>query len=454
MTAIQFRRRSHGVVRWTILAGVIAWITWEMYAHIAVSKVHASAHALCPFGGLESLLRWITLDGATLPKIFSGTLGLFFVSVGSALLFKRSFCGTVCPLGTLQDLPGALGAMVFGKRRPVVPAKLDRILRWLKYPVAILAIAMAWMTGTLWINSLDPWAAYGHIFMPAEVAASMVGGAVILVLALVLSFFYERAFCKYLCPMGAMVAVVGLASPFKARRNAETCINCALCDKACPVNLEVSKAGAVTDAECLSCGKCAAVCPVPGTLDMGFSKKSRINPAVAVLLGAGAFFLGIFAMQLFGFDRLSPAQEPTLRELSKQAGMTVDEFRKSYSLPGSLPSWTRSSAIENAMPLSKFAEVNGLAASDLKQRLGLDPSLTDSTSWGIAYGSARLEVIASLNGMDIETFKKVFGLSKDVGPDTPFREVRLRVELVADRLANEAAQAEHERRIQGEGGHE
>ncbi len=181
MQPTKIRVISHLVVRWTILLAVLAFVTREFYAHVFVSKVHPSVHSLCPMGGLESLLRYITADGATLAKIFSGTMGLFFVSVGISLLFKRAFCGTICPLGTLQAIPGAAGKKIFGAKRFVIPAKLDRWLRLLKYPVLILTVFMAVATGTLWIQTFDPWAAYSHIFSPPELFGDYAIGFGILV---------------------------------------------------------------------------------------------------------------------------------------------------------------------------------------------------------------------------------------------------------------------------------
>ena len=446
MNSLRVRKTAHGLVRWGILAGVLAYVSWEFYAHAAVSKVHPSVHALCPLGGLESLLRYVAGDGATLGKIFSGTMGLFFVSLGTALLFKRAFCGNVCPLGTLQELAGNLGRKVLGPRRFLVPRRLDKVLRWAKYLALALAVVMAWATGTLWIQAVDPWPAYSHLFSPSELFPAYAAGLVLLAASLVASFFYERAFCKYLCPMGALTAVAGLASPFKARRDEAACVSCGLCDQACPVNLEVSKAAAVADAECLSCGKCAAVCPAPKALDLGFSKRPRLSPAAAVALGAGAFFLGVLALQLLGFDRFSGRQEPTLRELARSQGQTVAEFKEAYGLPSGLYGGTRASGLEKALPLSKFAEMNGTDAAALKATLGLDPALDEDVSWGEAYGSVKLGRIAELNGMSLEDFKKTFSLKASAGADTPWREVEKAVIRASERLAAEAAAAE------GEGG--
>ncbi|NLJ47544.1 MAG: 4Fe-4S binding protein [Treponema sp.] len=359
------RRRLHSGVRWALLLGVLGWITWEFIAHAYVSKVHPSVHALCPLGGLESLLAWIVRDGATLLKIFSATLGLFFVSAGISILFKRSFCGSVCPLGTLQDLAGVLGRAVLGRNRFRLPPGPDRILRLLKYPVLVLSVASAWITGTLWIQSFDPWPAYAHLFNPSELFPTYAVGFGILAASLVLSFFLERAFCKYLCPMGAFTAVLGLASPFKVRRD------------------------------------------------------------------AGAFFLGVLVLQALGFDRVSGRQEPTLRELARDAGMTTAEFRDAYGLPSGFYAGARAGAVEDAIPLYKMAELNGTDSARIKEDLGLDPALPDDTPWGEAFGAVTLGRLAELNGVTLEALKAYYSLPSSAGPDTPWRDVRKAAEKAA-----------------------
>ena len=444
MPSPRARTRAFTAVRTTILVAVLGYVTWEFFAHAVLNKAHPSVHALCPLGGLESLLRFITAGGSTLQKIFAGTMGLFFVSVLTAVLFRRSFCGVVCPLGTLQELVGNLGRVLLPRRfrsTVRVPVAVDRVARFAKYAVLALTVVMAWITGTLWIQAYDPWVAYGHVFKPAEALGPYLVGFILLVVSLLASFFIERAFCKYLCPMGALTALVGLVSPFRVRRNAPACTSCLKCDAVCPTNVRVSALAAVRDPECISCGKCVPVCPAPGAIEVG-AGKLRLHPIPAVVLAAGIFFAGSLLAQALGLDRWSGRAEPTLREMARQMGVSPSEFRKEYGLPAALYGGTRSSAVQDAVPLAKMAELNGVTAAELKEQLGLPAEMPDDTRWGRAYGEVHVGVIAGVNGLTVEQFRTAFGLDERVTADTPWKDVKTAVTRAMERAQAGAGHVE------------
>ncbi|GEA30585.1 4Fe-4S binding protein [Clostridium diolis] len=63
---------------------------------------------MCPYGGLESLYNLI-FGGTFIDKIFSGTIIIFVITLIIALIFRRSFCGLICPFGALQEFFGVIG---------------------------------------------------------------------------------------------------------------------------------------------------------------------------------------------------------------------------------------------------------------------------------------------------------------------------------------------------------
>ena len=287
-------RRRARTIRLAVLVAILGLVTLNGYLHqhpIGGLRT-VGVDALCPFGGLEAL--WSVISGGpALQHIATSTFILFGFALLAALVFRRVFCGYVCPLGTLQELFGKIGHRIWGRKRPVVPEAVDRPARYLKYVVLIVITLWTWQAATLVIRGFDPWVAYMHL-SSGEVFAEFSLGLIVLGVSLVGSTVYDRFFCKYLCPMGALLAVVSRVAPFAVRRNAATCISCSACDKACPVNIEVSSASTVTSAECISCNECVNACPVADTLVYGGRvAKSRLVLAPAHVMAYTLLVLGL-----------------------------------------------------------------------------------------------------------------------------------------------------------------
>ena len=140
------------IIRWVTLGSLLAFVLAATALH-TLGYVGPSIHALCPYGGLESMLSLLTV-GTFLKRIVIGTFVLFGSTVLLSVAMRRSFCGQICALGALQEFFGKIGAKLF-KKRPVVPQKLDRVLRYLKYVVLAVTVVMAWITGELWITPYD-----------------------------------------------------------------------------------------------------------------------------------------------------------------------------------------------------------------------------------------------------------------------------------------------------------
>ena len=84
--------------------------------------------------------------------------------------------------------------------------------------------------------------------------------AIVLLIAIVVGMAVkERFFCQFLCPMGAIFALLPVIGRYT--RNRANCINrCSACAKNCPVTVETDE-GNIRMGECISCGKCSDVCP-------------------------------------------------------------------------------------------------------------------------------------------------------------------------------------------------
>jgi polyferredoxin len=225
---------------------------------------YASVHALCPFGGVETIYTYFT-SGALLPKLRDSAVILMVIGFLTAILFGPAFCGWICPLGTVQEWVSGIGKKIFRRRfNHFVPAKLDTVLRYARYAVLIWVIYVTAKSATLLFADYDPYFALFH-FWTGETAISAL---VILGVTLGLSLFVERPWCKYACPYGAVLGVTNLFRVFSIKRAASTCKDDGACSILCPMNIPVDSVNVVRDHQCISCLECTseAVCPVARTV--------------------------------------------------------------------------------------------------------------------------------------------------------------------------------------------
>lgn len=231
----------------------------------------ASLHAICPFGGVVTIYEFIT-TGSFIQKIHNASFILMGLSMIVAVLFGTIFCGYICPFGSFQEWIGKLGKKLFPKRyNRMVPAKIDRPLRYLRYAVLIMVLYQTAVSAKLVFQSVDPYYALFNFFTD-EVAVS---AYIMLGVILVLSLFIERPWCKYLCPYGALLGLFNAMRIFKIRRNKDTCIDCKECDRVCPMHIAVSNKEIIRDHQCISCHKCLSEisCPVKDTVVISAGKE-------------------------------------------------------------------------------------------------------------------------------------------------------------------------------------
>ena len=336
-----------------------------------------SIDALDPFGGIETLLKYLA-GGEYIKKIEPGNIVLFGAIIALGVVLSRFFCGWFCAFGALQGVFGWLGRKIF-RRRFTVPAKLDAVLRWAKYPLLAAIVYYTWKTGELVIRPYDPLAAFGHLSAGiSAVWAEFAVGFVLLIAVLLLSMLYERAFCKYLCPLGAVSAILGRIPFFRIKRDKPTCISCSKCDKVCPMNIEVSTANSVDTAECISCMECVTACPTKkDTLKTTLGSKA-VKIGFVVALGL-AIYLGAAAVgQAAGMLRFSA------RSLNEQA------------VSGAL----RVEDIKGSSTYAMVADAFGIDLERLYREAGVDPSKVPSDAMLKDTGK-----LAGIDGFEADTVR-------------------------------------------------
>lgn len=249
-----------------LFSGVI--VAAAVAHHLAtVDGATASIDALCPFGAVETLWRWLSTGGQYVAKTHLSNLVLGLGVLLGVLVSGGAFCGWVCPFGAVQDFTAWLrGRLRLPELR--LPARLDQVLRYGRLVVLALVVYQTVSTVKLWFAGYDPYRTLFSLdwlfeFNPAEQwPAYLVTGGV-----LGLSVFVERAWCRYLCPLGGLISLLGNFSLLRIRRNGAACKGCAVCERPCPVKLNVATARTVSS-NCIGCLACVQACPRHATLEV------------------------------------------------------------------------------------------------------------------------------------------------------------------------------------------
>jgi polyferredoxin len=222
------------VVQFTFLL-LNAWIGIQFYLFVRYFETGgASIHVRRPPGvegwlPIASLmnLKVLLLTGR-LPKIHpAGTLLLIGFLVAS-LIFRKSFCGWLCPVGTVSEYLGRLGHKLFN-RNFRLPRWLDIPLRGIKY---ILMVFFVYVVASMSVTAIHEFleSSYGivdDVKMLNLFRELSLTGAIILAILILGSLVVQNFWCRYFCPYGALMGLVSLASPLRIRRDG-TCVSIAL----------------------------------------------------------------------------------------------------------------------------------------------------------------------------------------------------------------------------------
>jgi polyferredoxin len=263
--------------RRAVQLAVAAYITWVVIDRAVVAAAGAmgtSPESICPFGGIETIVTFLTA-GVFVPHVHSSNLVLAVAVLVLAFLARGAFCGWICPLGFLQDLaagvssfvqrrvPAAFRGMRALRRRAAPLAVLDRPLRFLKYAVLAWAIWGTAAFGVMVFRDVDPWIAL------LDIGRESTGfGLLVLGLTLVGALLVDRPWCRYACPLGAANGTAARFSPVRLERNEAACVDCNLCTRSCPMGIEIATATLITSADCIGCLECLEACPRAGALEL------------------------------------------------------------------------------------------------------------------------------------------------------------------------------------------
>ena len=259
-------------------ANVKGFLSGRIYSYASGTKFLCSpglncyscpgAGMACPLGSLQN-------------SYYAGKSTFFYI-FGILLLYGiilgRSICGWVCPFGLIQDLLHKIPTPKL-KKSPVT-----RALSWLKYGIlAVFCVAIP----LAYVFRNTPLPAFCKYICPA---GTLEGGLILLSYKvnnsllsalgplftwkfLLLSgtvigcVFLYRAFCRFLCPLGAIYGLFNRICLVGVQVEQDKCVHCDLCVKKCKMDIRH-----VGDHECIQCGECIPVCPTNAISRKGASR--------------------------------------------------------------------------------------------------------------------------------------------------------------------------------------
>ena len=242
-----------------------------------------------PVSRLLEMDPLVTLSTALATGHVYRALGWAVAIVALTLLFGRVFCNWICPYGTLHQFIGWLFKR--GGTKDRIAANTYRPMQWLKYAILTVFLVMASM-GALQIGLLDPivimYRALTVVFAPAldmltgRLGSAMGGGdawaalqfapgvahrifvgsfwvGLLFMLLAAANLWVPRFFCRFLCPLGALLGTLSRFAIFRIDRDVRACTDCNLCLTRCEGAADPQ--AQLRLSECFACMNCIDDCP-------------------------------------------------------------------------------------------------------------------------------------------------------------------------------------------------
>ena len=230
--------------RWAYLAYTLFFLGF--YAQGQLSVVNIYTLFLSIYDGFDITI--FLLD----PVIFI----LWSFTFVSLFLWGRGlFCGWLCPFGAMQEMLSWLAKKLKIKQWKV-PEHWHRRLILVKYPILLILVVTAFFSLTLaeQLAEVEPFKTSITLVFVRE--WPFVIYAVLLLLA---GMYIHKFYCRYLCPLGAGLAVLGRLRIFSWLTRIDKCGSpCQLCKRRCEINA-IHQDGRIDYDECIQCLECIVI---------------------------------------------------------------------------------------------------------------------------------------------------------------------------------------------------
>jgi NosR/NirI family nitrous oxide reductase transcriptional regulator len=267
-------RLAHRLVRNGFLLVVLVWLGW--IAGVQLSMVNVVNYLKGPFSGVDI--------GFYLAEPLMVIIALYTL-VSVVLIGRGVFCGWLCPFGALQELLGQL-SRVLGVPQWNPSAALEKRMWMGKYiaAAAVLALVLTGIDPSGTSLEIEPFkTAITSKFVRAWPYVLYAGAL------LAVGLFSERAYCRFLCPLGGILAFLDRLHLLDLLKRRPECGSpCHLCERSCPVRA-IENTGKIITAECFQCLDCQVEfyddkrCP-----PLVRAAKSRAEPRPAVVVAENA----------------------------------------------------------------------------------------------------------------------------------------------------------------------
>jgi polyferredoxin len=234
-------RYAHRWVRNGFLLFTMLWLGWSAGAQFSI--VHVINYLRAPFETMEI--------GFYLAEPLIVVISIY-VAISVVLLGRGVFCGWLCPFGALQELLAQTAR--FLKLPQWNPSdRLQKMLWMGKYVSVAAVVGLACFVPTAGYTAAEVEPFKTAISLHFVRAWPFVVYAVAL---LSIGLFTERAFCRFLCPLGGALAILDRVHLLDLLKRRPECGSpCHLCERSCPVKA-IEPSGKIIMAECFQCLDC------------------------------------------------------------------------------------------------------------------------------------------------------------------------------------------------------
>lgn len=253
------------------------WRTWSRIFLVLLVTVHLVTWYVLGVHAVGSIGIEALFSGLSRGVLNTGFVFWMLVLI-SVLLFGRAFCGWFCWFGGYLDLiEWGIGDRLKVKLPRTMPLYLAVIPFVALFAKVYGSLLVNWFNGVpapfiLNLADTQPW------------GGQQTGVSILITFVLygpiLLYFFGRHAWCRYLCPIGALLKIFNRIGIGKVRLVSEECNGCGKCNRVCEMQVDVlgnlKDRGQIVSSDCVRCLKCTDECPM-GAIAFRMQQKRNVT---------------------------------------------------------------------------------------------------------------------------------------------------------------------------------